>query len=338
MKVSIFSSIAVVLATISQLPVAIAQTANSSYANGLDFVYPFPVHFYNFISQTQNLSVAYMDVSPDCAAEEQKGTIVLMHGKNFCTATWNDTIRVLLSNNYRVVAIDQIGFCKSTKPSSYQFTLHQLASNTNSLLLSLNITSATIMGHSMGGMLAARYSLMFPLQTTRLIMVDPLGLEDWFSLGVPYQPIDKSYRTELNASYTSIRSYQQSTYYNGNWLPQYDVPVNMLLSIYKGPEGPKFAFNMAATTDMVFTQPWVYEAGNIVPRTLLVVGDKDTTAIGKTWAPDSVKPDLGHYDVLGPRVCARIPACTLVAFAELGHAPQVEDPEAFHGALLGWLG
>ena len=27
----------------------------------------------------------------------------------------------------------------------------------------------------------------------------------------------------------------------------------------------------------------------------------------------------------------------LVEFSELGHAPQIQDPEAFHKALLGWL-
>ncbi|PSK53150.1 Serine hydrolase-like protein [Elsinoe australis] len=335
-----FAAVFLLLATCLQMQRALALPSDgnsSNYANGLDFVYPFPVHFYNFMSQGQNLSMAYMDVQPTNDAEEQKGTVVLLHGKNFCACTWNETIRVLADDGYRVVAVDQIGFCKSTKPAAYQFSLYQLAFNTNNLLNSLSITNATIMGHSMGGMLSARYALMFPSQTYRLVLVDPLGLENWFALGVPYQSIDKSYKTELNTSYTSIRTYQQSTYYSGNWDPSYDVWVNMLLSIYKGPEGAKFAFNMAATTDMIFTQPWIYETTNITMNTLLVVGDTDNTAIGKAWAPPSVQQLLGHYDVLGPKVCAQIEKCTLRAFEGLGHAPQVEDPEAFHGALLEWL-
>jgi pimeloyl-ACP methyl ester carboxylesterase len=148
--------------------------------NGLDFVYPFPVNNYRFTSQLKNLEMAYMDISP---IGESIGNIVLLHGKNFCGCTWNATIDVLLAVGYRVIVPDQVGFCKSTKPTSYQFTLEQLALNTNNLLHSLNVTNATIMGHSMGGMLSARYALMFPSQTFRLVMVDPLGLENWFALG-----------------------------------------------------------------------------------------------------------------------------------------------------------
>lgn len=72
-------------------------------------------------------------------------------------------------------------------------------------------------------------------------------------------------------------------------------------------------------------------------ESLLVIGDTDNTAIGKAWAPADVKPLLGHYEVLGKQVSARIPNCTLIEFAELGHAPQIQDPDRFHGALLGWL-
>ena len=53
------------------------------------------------------------------------------------------------------------------------------------LLKSLGIGKAIVMGHSTGGMLAMRYGLMFPADTERLVLVDPLGLEDWRAKGVP---------------------------------------------------------------------------------------------------------------------------------------------------------
>ena len=194
-----------------QLPwSAIAQNQNETYANGLNFQYPYPVHFYRFVSQMQPLEMAYMDVRPACAEEEQKGTIVLLHGKYFCGATWNGTMHFLLANGYRVIAPDQIGFCKSTKTPSYQFSLYQLATNTNNLLKSLNVTDSIIMGHSMGGMISARYSLMFPDQVSRLVLVDPLGLENWFAKGVPYQTIDVSYETELAQNYSTIMTYENT--------------------------------------------------------------------------------------------------------------------------------
>jgi pimeloyl-ACP methyl ester carboxylesterase len=164
------------LALIGLVAFAGAQMAEKRQdsENGLDFVYPFPVRNYEFTTQLKKMEMAYMDISP---AGEPVGNIVLFHGKNFCACTWNATIDVLLEAGYRVIVPDQIGFCKSTKPTAYQFTFDQLALNTNNLLQSLGITNATIMGHSMGGMLSARYALMFPSQTYRLVMVDPLGLE-----------------------------------------------------------------------------------------------------------------------------------------------------------------
>ena len=103
--------------------------------------------------------MAYMDVKP---AHPNGRTAVLLHGKNFCAATWQATITALTEAGYRVIAPDQIGFCKSSKPAHYQFSFQQLAGNTHALLDSLGIDKATVMGHSTGGMLAIRYALMYP--------------------------------------------------------------------------------------------------------------------------------------------------------------------------------
>src|ERR1700759_3674625 len=54
--------------------------------------YPFPVSQYRFTSQGVGLEMAYMDVAP---ARPNGHTIMLLHGKNFCAATWKDTIIAL---------------------------------------------------------------------------------------------------------------------------------------------------------------------------------------------------------------------------------------------------
>jgi pimeloyl-ACP methyl ester carboxylesterase len=64
---------------------------------------------------------------------------------------------------------------------------------------------------------------------------------------------------------------------------------------------------------------------------------KDTTAIGKDLAPPEIRPTLGHYPELAKRAVEAIPGAKLVEFAELGHAPQMQDPKAFHQALLDGL-
>jgi pimeloyl-ACP methyl ester carboxylesterase len=322
-----------IVALLLQLPARAAdEPAYGPELQGFD--YPWPISHYRFTSQREALDMAYMDVSP----EHPNGrTIVLLHGKNFCAATWQATITALAQAGFRVVAPDQIGFCKSTKPAHYQYSFQQLAGNTHALLDSLHISKATIAGHSTGGMLAVRYGLMYPQDVDRLVLVDPIGLEDWKAEGVPWQSVDAWYQQELRTTAERIRDYERTTYYAGTWRPAYETWVQMLAGMYRGPGRDIVAWNSALLYDMIYTQPVVYELSHLAMPVLLVIGDKDTTAIGKALAPAAIRPTLGNYPALGQEAAAAIPNAKLVEFSDLGHAPQIQAPDVFHKALLDWL-
>jgi len=319
---------------LSTLAINAAHAADApTYGPELEgFTYPYPVQQYQFTSQGAALQMTYMDIKPTVTANGR--TAVLLHGKNFCGATWDATIKSLTGAGYRVIAPDQIGFCKSSKPEHYQYTFQQLADNTHALLESIGIKRATFVAHSTGGMLAVRYALMFPTQTEQLALVNPIGLEDWKSLGVPSLGVDKWYARELAQTADKIRAYEKSTYYVNTWKPEYEQWVQMLAGLQSGPGRKVVAWNSALLYDMIYTQPVVYEFPQIKVPTLLMIGMKDTTAIGKDAAPEAIRPTLGKYAELGKRAARTIPGATLVEFAELGHAPQMQDPQAFHAALL----
>ena len=309
---------------------ALAQAP--AYGPALEgFAYPFPVRQFAFASQGQDLHMAYMDVT---AVGPEHGTAVLLHGKNFCGATWEATIKVLSAAGYRVIAPDQIGFCKSSKPRSYQFTFQQLARNTQALLASLGVGKATIIGHSTGGMLAVRYALMFPEQVRRLVLVDPIGLEDWKTKGVPSISVDQWAERERKTTAESLRAYEQPTYYAGQWKPEYQRWVDMLAGLYVGPGREAVAWDSALVDDMIYTQPVVYELGRLAVPVVLMIGDKDTTAIGRDLAPPDLRARLGDYPELARNAVRLIPDAKLIEFPALGHAPQIQDPAAFHKALL----
>ncbi|WP_325170245.1 alpha/beta fold hydrolase [Cupriavidus respiraculi] len=296
------------------------------------FSYPHPIQRFAFQSQRQDLSMAYMDVAPTANANGR--TVVLLHGKNFCGATWQDTIETLARAGYRVIAPDQIGFCASTKPAAYQFSFGQLAANTRALLQAKGIERAIIVGHSMGGMLAARFAVQYPQAVEQLVLVNPIGLEDWQAEGVPYATIDQLYQGELKTSFDSIKAYQLRFYYNGTWKPEYDRWVAMQAGMYAGPGREAVAWNQAQTSEMLFSQPVVHEFGRIAAPTLLLIGGKDRTAPGANRASPEVAKRLGDYPELGRKAARAIPNATLVEFPELGHSPQVEAPGQFHEALL----
>ena len=317
------------------LPLALPALAAQAPVYGPElqgFDYPYPLQHFSFVSQGQALQMGYMDVPPQSPANGR--SLVLMHGKNFCGATWEGSIKALSAAGYRVIVPDQIGFCTSSKPEHYQYSFQQLAQNTHQLLAKLGVSQASLLGHSTGGMLATRYALQYPDQVRQLALVNPIGLEDWKALGVPYRTPDQWYERELKTSADSIRQYEQATYYAGQWKPEYDKWVNMLAGLFNGAGHERVAWNSALLYDMIFTQPVVYEFGQLKMPTLLLIGTKDNTAIGKDIAPAELKPKLGNYAELGKATAKAIPNATLVEFDDMGHAPQIQDPKRFHEALL----
>jgi pimeloyl-ACP methyl ester carboxylesterase len=108
----------------------------------------------------------------------------------------------------------------------------------------------------------------------------------------------------------------------------------MLAGMYRGSGREQVAWDSALLYDMIFTQPVIYEIGDLSTPVLLMIGDKDNTAIGKDLAPPELRATLGNYAALGKQVAARIKHVKLVEFPDLGHAPQLQAPARFHQALL----
>jgi pimeloyl-ACP methyl ester carboxylesterase len=297
------------------------------------YSYPFAIKSFSFSSQGQSLRMAYMDVVP----EKANGQIVLLlHGKNFCAAYWEPTIRALVSKGYRAIVPDQIGFGKSSKPEHFQFTFQELATETRALLDSLHIDKVSVVGHSIGGMLATRFALLFPDRVERLVLVNPIGLEDW-KRQVPYKTIDELYAAELKSTPDRIRNYMKENYFGGTWKPDYESLVEIQAGWIRGPDWHRMAWLSALTTDMAFTQPVLYEFGDLKMPVLLIIGQRDRTALGKAWAPAGVKDRMGNYPELGRKAKAAIPNCRLVEIEGVGHLPQVQRFDAYWQAVEGFL-
>ncbi|HEX3757415.1 MAG TPA: alpha/beta hydrolase [Kofleriaceae bacterium] len=297
------------------------------------YPYPYPVRFLELASQQETVKMAYMDV----AAPQPNGhTVLLLHGKNFPASYWAPTIRFLLARGYRVIAPDQIGFGKSSKPARYQYSFHQLASNTRAVLDAIGVAKVSVVGHSMGGMLATRFALMFPDRVEKLALVNPIGLEDWKTV-VPYRTIDQWFEQEKKATPESVRSYQRNSYYGGTWKPEYEPLIETSIGVLSHPDYPKIAWASALTYDMIFTQPVVYEFPNLKVPTLLIIGQRDRTALGKAGLPKEIAATLGDYPALGKRTAAAIPGAKLVEIPGVGHLPMVEAFEAYSQALAQFL-
>jgi len=325
-----------VLALLAAGPVAAEAQPSAPVAEPLGialegYPYPFPVKFLQVTLEGQDLRMAYMDVAP--TAPPNGRTVLLLHGKNFFGAYWEGTVRALAGAGFRVVVPDQVGFGKSSKPDLH-YTFELLASTTKHLLDTLHVDRADVVGHSMGGMLAVRFALLFPEATTHLVLENPIGLEDYREK-VPHQTVEQQYRSTLAQTEPSLRKFIGS--YFVTWRPEYEpyvmVPYRWTLSA----EYPRYALASALTYDMIYTQPVVHDLPRLRVPTLVVIGQSDRTTLGRGSLPKQVLDTLGQYPELGRRAAAAIPGAKLVEVPGVGHIPHVEAAPRFHEALLDFL-
>ncbi len=290
--------------------------------------YPYPVHFLPLRIEGQDIRMAYMDVKP----ENPNGkAIILFHGKNFGGYYWTDVIHALSAKGYRVVVPDQIGFGKSSKPFIH-YSFHQFANFNKTLLDTLGIQKITVLGHSMGGMLATRFTLMYPSTVEKLLLEDPIGLEDYRTF-VPYKSAEEDYQTELKNNFASVKKYYQNSYFT-QWKPEYDYLVNIGANVNKSADFPRYAKVVALTYEMIYEQPVCYEFGLINAPTVLFIGKEDNTIVGKALLSPEEQQKHGRYNELGPQTAKKIPGCKLIEFDNCKHIPHIEVKEQFLKALL----
>ena len=287
------------------------------------------VQIFDFASQGINLEMAYMYLPSN---NKKKGTVTLLHGKNFTSNYWKEIALKLNSLGYAVLIPDQIGFGKSSKPLNYQYTFETLALNTRKLLDSLNISSTQLIAHSMGGMLASRFSLMYEDIISNLILINPIGLENYLEY-VEYKDINFFYNKELQLKPENIINYQKKNYYDGQWNKKYEVLASHLIGWVNGKDWKSLAKISANTYDMIFTGSVIEEFKNFKVPVSLIIGTRDRTGPGRNWKKVGITYDLGRYDLLGKRAKKINNNIRLIELNGLGHLPQIEDFEKFYSEL-----
>jgi pimeloyl-ACP methyl ester carboxylesterase len=266
----------------------------------------------------QEVRMAYMDVAP--AGQANGRTVVLLHGMNFSGYYWANPIDVLRKEGFRVVVTDQIGFGRSSKPI-IPYNFHDMALNTKRVLEHLGIAKAAIVGHSMGGMLAARFAASYPDVTERVVMYAPIGLTDarWER---PYRSADEAYKATLGLTYqqvfATIRRYFPTA---EAWKPEYEKYARIQYAWTLSGDWPRLAMVRTLLQQMIYADPVVYDWPRIKARTLVIGGEKDGP----------------NYPAGAKRVADTVQNGQLVIIPGVGHNPQFEAPEQLYPPLLKFL-
>src|SRR4051812_20314128 len=167
-----------------------------------DVPYPYPTSYLEFTAYGQDMRIAFMDVPPLGAPNGH--TVVLLHGHNFAGFYFGGPIDALRKEGFRVVVPDQIGYGRSSKPI-IPYNLNDMARNTRLILQHLKIDKVMVVGHSMGGMLAARFATQYPDMVERLVLYNPIGLVDT-RFDRPSDSADEGYKRTLASTFQTVRA------------------------------------------------------------------------------------------------------------------------------------
>lgn len=280
--------------------------------------YPYPVRYLNLNRFGEDMRLAYMDVAPTGTPNGR--TAVILHGMNFYGEAYGPTIAALAQAGYRVIAPDQIGFGRSSKPI-VPYNLNFMVSNTKALLDELGIPQAAIVGHSMGGMVATRFAMIYPSITSHVVMVNQIGLTD-SRQSRPWRDTQEAYEATLNnTSYQSVLRNHQ-TYYP-TWHPPHLEYVRRQYGWTLSGDWPRMAMVRTLLSQMLYDDPVVYDWQHIRSKALVMGG-----------AQDGLTP---RWDELATGVSKTLPNAALILYPGIGHNPQTEIPDQFHADLIRFL-
>lgn len=261
----------------------------------------------------------------DSGASE-KPPLVLIHGLGDEADTWRHVFAPL-SERYRVVALDLPGFGRSEKPNR-AYALNFLRDTVVDLLDTLKLNPATLMGSSLGAVIAQAVALAHPARVRELILLDgtltsraqkvsPVILQ----MALPFmgERMYSGLRGQPQAAYDSLRPY----YSNLDALPEADRQfLYQRVNERVWSDGQMRAF-LSILRQMVFSLPFQQKGQEAQLAQL-------TTPTHAIW---------GELDVINSVESGRALAATqksarLTILPGVGHLPQQEKPEAVISELL----
>lgn len=288
--------------------------------------YPYPSKYLDINVYSQDVRISYMDVAPQGTPNGH--TVMLLHGNNFGGFYFKPIIDALIKEGFRVIVPDQIGYGRSAKPIA-PYNFNSQTRNTYLILQHEKIEKVAVVGHSMGGMMAARFATQYPKAVERVVIYNPIGLTDG-RYSRPMTPIDQAYAQTLKTDYQSVRAglARYVAHDPKAWNDEFESYVRMRYSWTLSSDWPRLAMVQALISQMLYGDPVVYDWAHIQVPTLAFGGAEDML-LGTAAAFQERMHAIAKAVPNGNGHVLLIPG--------LGHVPHVEAPEKTLPPLVNFL-
>ena len=267
-------------------------------------------------AQSRNAASGFAEVNGTRLFYETAGkgqTIVFVHGGLVDSRQWDDQLKEF-SKRYRVVRYDLRGFGQSASPPAGQQFSH--LEDLRALLDFLKVERATVVGLSLGGIVAADFALEHPRTVERLVLVGA-GLRG------AQLPVDEKlvaiYRSSQQDGAQVYADKQLGTPFFAAATPKHAKARARLREMLV--HNHKALATLAPGVVQYSNPPTIERLADIKAPTLVVIGSIDHPNL------------LAIADILH----AKIPGARKVTMPGASHHPPVEQPKEFNRILSDFL-
>jgi len=236
--------------------------------------------------------------------------LVFLHGLGGSSLTWSFNITVL-RKKFHIIAPDLLGFGRSDKPLiSYRVSL--ITDYLYEFFSDIDISNLILVGSSLGGWVAAHFTLTYPDMVEKLILVDSAGYALEHSIS------DRE-RSLINAvTLNDAKAFFKQLFYNSQLVNESELKTRLK---YKLKSNEPYVIDQILDSIEKKQDVLDYRLSGIKIPTLIIWGKEDQV----------VPFDHAlrfHQEISGSK---------LVGFDQCGHVPQAEKAESFNKEVLQFL-
>lgn len=254
-----------------------------------------------------------------------KGPVVLLvHGFAASVDYWMYNIEAL-AKNFRVIAVDMVGFGKSDKPK-IKYSAEVLAEFIKNFLDVLKIKKVNFVGHSLGGAIGLKFAIDHPDYVEKLILVDSAG----FGQDLPYGlkllslPFIGRFLMRCNKRQLYAKALRAYAYQKKEITDEF---IDNMFEIFNLPDTKRTILAMLRQHATCFgarlrsIKPILDNVDKIKAPTLIIWG-----------AEDRMLP-FKHTK----KALEKLPHAVLRVFPHCGHIPQIEERGMFNRAVISFI-
>jgi len=306
--------------------IAIVLLAAAGGCSGNRFYYNDPPLEFSNIAYPFTTDTATVNGTEICFHDSKTGSIpiVLIHGLASNMGFFRYNIPELERSGFRVIAIDLPGYGRSSKPYGAPYSLKYFSETVTGLMRHLGLSSAVIVGHSMGGQIALLTALRSPAAVRQLVLLSPAGFEAfkdgegaWLRNAVNPTDVKKTTEDRVRANLTA-------NFYS--WNDKWEWMVEERERMSRAAEFDRFCYAVSKSVRAMIDEPMWDRLKRIAVPALIIAGENDNL-IPNPYLHGGKTVDVMEYGR------TQMPHAALRMMPHAGHMVQMEACDDVNAAI-----